>query len=176
MRAPKARAKHLGYFTGERHMTSSFSNYRGGFRPLSPCWRPWWEGVGWRCNCSASPHQWHCSSPIRSPWAVMWKSDHVDDVRRRVPWQCRWRKAQSGHVGNGRRIGDMSIFTETVTYCWQILKQYVLIITWRTSYDHDYFINLQTFGRFQHCAFNDAYAIASSSLQNAVFRLINNAL
>ena len=35
LRAPKARAKSLGYFVGAQHMTSSFSNFRGSSIPLA---------------------------------------------------------------------------------------------------------------------------------------------
>ena len=40
VRAPKARAKILGYFAGRQHMTSFFSNSRGGKCPPL-CGRPW---------------------------------------------------------------------------------------------------------------------------------------
>ena len=46
-RAPKVRAKILGYFVGRQHMTSFFSNSNGGKCLLAPpCRRPWlWAKV-----------------------------------------------------------------------------------------------------------------------------------
>ena len=54
MRAPKARAKIFGYFSREQHMTSSFSNSRGGGQlpQVAPSGRLWWSGLLLRvCVC-----------------------------------------------------------------------------------------------------------------------------
>ena len=56
MRAPKARAKNLGHYTEEKHMTSSFSTSKMGHSPplAPPCWRPCFE-----CSClSAMKQRW----------------------------------------------------------------------------------------------------------------------